>query len=153
MAPTARDTDIHQYSSSSSPNAVALIIPEARQGWLLRLSLLRASWYQTISNAVVTEAELAAPGASTQHKHDHVYIRLSLEKMMPVERVHRDVAAIGFPAVWYGGDRTEFEGSDASCRGRLAVPGVSAIIEVKVLMYSGSGIAANLEELVDPLQI
>ena len=36
--------------------------------------------------------------------------------------------------------------------GRLAVPGFSASAEVKVVMDSGSFIAAILEELVDPLR-
>ena len=35
--------------------------------------------------------------------------------------------------------------------GRLAVPGASAVAEVKVLMGSGSGIAAMLDELVEAL--
>ena len=36
--------------------------------------------------------------------------------------------------------------------GRLAVPGVSAAAQVKVLMYPGSGITAMSEELVEALR-
>ena len=45
----------------------------------------RASGYQTASKAVVTEAEPAAPEASTQNDEDYVYIRVSREKMVPVD--------------------------------------------------------------------
>ena len=45
----------------------------------------RASGLQTVSKAVVTKTEAAAPGASTQDDDDYVYIRVPQEKMAPVD--------------------------------------------------------------------
>ena len=45
----------------------------------------RVSGYQTVSKAVVTKTEPAAPEASTQNDEDYVYIRQPREKMAPVD--------------------------------------------------------------------
>ena len=44
-----------------------------------------ASGYKTASKAVVTGTEPAAPAASTQKDDDYVYIRVSREKVAPVD--------------------------------------------------------------------
>ena len=151
-----------------------------------------ASGYKTASKAVVTGTELAAPAASTEKDDDYVYIRVSREKVTPVdtgrtETVQHHVSQSAGPqnatpvlqsvpvqlpppasqqclgnsgTISYArvsvlqpggsGDTSldavetepQFEALTQHVAGRLAVPGASAAVDVKVLKDSGSGIIA-----------
>lgn len=53
---------------------------------------------------------------------------------------------------WIGGSRTSPRGADEHISGRFSAPGAAGVVKFNVLMYSGSGIAAMSEKLVETLR-
>ena len=73
---------IQQQQSTNGP---AQHTRSKKTGMAPAPATLRASGYKTASKAVITEAEPAAPEASTQDDAGNVFIRVPREKMVPVD--------------------------------------------------------------------